>query len=398
MEWIPPWSKETFIFIPTWKWIGIFVSIFLGLIIKGIVRKLVGLLRRVTAKSETPWDDQLILAVEKPAGYLAAAAFWFISLYVLKFTDPTLKFLTFLVQVVFSVSILVALYGLTDLLADIILTWTKKTETLIDDQIAPLLKRALRVTVVIFGSLVMIQNLGFNVMSVLAGLGLGGLAFALAAKDTCANLFGSIMILVDRPFRIGDWIVTGGVEGTVEEIGFRSTRVRTFYNSQVSIPNSAMAVANIDNMGRRKYRRIKTMLGVTYDTPPEKIEAFAEGIRNIIKANPYTRKDYYHVVFNDFGGYNLNLLLYCFLEVDDWAKELQEKQNIYMEIIRLAHNLKIEFAFPTQTLHVDSLPDKNTPKDHLKDPMALKNQISEFGPNGKESRPSGVGLWGSFDA
>src|SRR5690606_2130508 len=140
--------------------------------------------------------------------------------------------------------------------------------------------------VVVVGALVGAQNLGIEVFSVLAGLGIGGLAVALAARDSLANFFGSIMIMVDRPFRVGHWIISKGEEGIVEDIGFRSTKIRTFYNSVVSIPNSELAIAPVDNMGLRRFRRVRTTIGVTYDTPPEKIEAFLEGIKNIIKANP----------------------------------------------------------------------------------------------------------------
>ena len=147
-----------------------------------------------------------------------------------------------------------------------------------DGQLVPLVKKALRVSVVVMGLLVMFQKLGVEVVSVLAVLGLGGLAFALAAKDTCANLFGSVIILLDRPFHIGDQVIIGKTEGSVKSIGFRSARIRTFYNSVISVPNSVLANANIDNMGRREYRRIKAFLGATYDTPPAKIEAFIDGI------------------------------------------------------------------------------------------------------------------------
>ena len=135
------------------------------------------------------------------------------------------------------------------------------------------------------GILIVLQNMGVNVFSLLAGLGLGGLAFALAAKDTAANLFGSIMILTDRPFKIGDWVKMDGVEGTVEEIGFRSTRVRTFYNSLITIPNATIANVQIDNLGVRQYRRTTATLGVTYDTSMEKMNQFVEGIRKIIEGN-----------------------------------------------------------------------------------------------------------------
>jgi MscS family membrane protein len=231
-------------------------------------------------------------------------------------------------------------------------------------------------------------------MSLLAGLGLGGLAFALAAKDTAANVFGSIMILWDRPFVVGDWIRVGAAEGTVEEIGFRSTRIRTFYDSQISVPNSQMANVEVDNLGRRLYRRTRQILGVTYDTSPEKMELFLEGLKNIIKASPVTRKDYFHVVFAGYGSSSLEVMLYYFLKVSDWSQELIAKQNINLEILRLAKELNVDFAFPTQTLHVESMPanDKVEADDSL-DLAKAKEVSREFGPGGKQAKPQGLGYF-----
>ena len=162
--------------------------------------------------------------------------------------------------------------------------------------------------------------------------------------------------LLDRPFEIGDWIVTGGVEGSVESVGIRSTRVRTFYNSLITVPNSQLISAVVDNMGARRYRRYKTMIGVAYDTPPEKIDAFCAGIRELIRRHPYTRKDYYHVYFNEFADASLNVLLYCFHEAPDWGTELRERHRLFNDILRLARQLGVEFAFPTQTVHLHQAP------------------------------------------
>ena len=178
------------------------------------------------------------------------------------------------------------------------------------------------------------------------------LALALAAQDTVSNFFGSLMVILDRPFQVGDWIKTGDVEGTVEEVGFRSTRIRTFYNSLITLPNANLIKASVDNLGDRTYRRWSTRLGIAYDTPPEKIDAFCEGIRELVRKHPYTRKDYYHVYFNEFGSDSLQILVYVFFFTPDWATELRERHRLGVDIVRLAAELEIEFAFPTQTLYL----------------------------------------------
>ena len=118
---------------------------------------------------------------------------------------------------------------------------------------------------------------------ILTGLGIGGLAFALAAKDTLSNLFGSLTVLIDKPFRIGDWVNIGGIEGIIEEVGLRSTRIRTFYDSLITVPNGTLTNVHVDNYGQRRSRRLNTKIGVQYDTPPERLEAFCEGIRELIR-------------------------------------------------------------------------------------------------------------------
>ncbi|RMF82140.1 MAG: mechanosensitive ion channel family protein, partial [Planctomycetota bacterium] len=131
-----------------------------------------------------------------------------------------------------------------------------------------------------------------------------------------------------------------------------------------TVPNSDLMVAAIDNMGRRRYRRTSTKLGVLYSTTPEQLEAFCEGIREIIRTHPYTRKDYFHVYVNEFGPSSINVLLYCFHECPDWGTELRERQRLFLDILRLAQRLGVEFAFPTQTVHLhhDSTPDSPPPE------------------------------------
>jgi MscS family membrane protein len=168
----------------------------------------------------------------------------------------------------------------------------------------------------------------------------------LASKDAIANLFGSVNLLADRPFEIGDWVVVEGVEGNVETVGFRSTRIRTPNNSLVTLPNSRLTTAVLDNLGRRRYRRVKMTLPLAYDTPPERIEAFCEGIRELIRRHPYTRKDYYHVYFHQFSAAALDVLLDSFLDCQDLAVELRERHRLLVDVLRLAEGLRIAFAAP----------------------------------------------------
>jgi len=244
-------------------------------------------------------------------------------------------------------------YRLVDIFSELMMAKAEKTASKFDDILIPLVRKSLKIFIAIMGTLFIAGNIpGLDIGSILAGLGLGGLAFALAAQDTVKNLFGSVTLLADRPFDVGDWVVIGDLEGTVESVGIRSSRLRTFYNSVITVPNGNLITANVDNLGKRTYRRWNTKLQVTYDTAPDTMEAFIEGVRELIRVHPYTRKDYYHVYLNSFGAHSLDIMVYLFFKAPDWGTELRERQRIMMDILRLAERMGVEFAFPTQTLYL----------------------------------------------
>jgi MscS family membrane protein len=394
---IPTWASRPFLGLPVWHWLAILLSVAIGLTLKTLTQFVIQFLGRfsTTAPAETwrYWKFRALMGAEHPLGLMVATTFWFFTLFTLSFEGQALLILTTVNQIIFSISAIWLLYRLADVLSAYLKLVAEKTTSTLDDQLVPLLTKSLKVFVVIFGVLITFQNLGFNVMSILAGLGLGGLAFALAAKDTAANLFGSIMIFLDRPFRVGDWIITGKDEGMVEEIGFRSTRLRTFYNSIISIPNSVLANQTIDNMGMRQHRRLRAYFSITYDTSPEKIEAFLEGIKNIVRANPVTVKDNFHVVLDSFGSSDLRVMLYCFLDVPNWAQEMIARQNIYLEVLRLASHLDVRFAFPTSTLHVESLPNQPGVPASTLSPEELKGIPKEFSLDGRLTKATGQGFF-----
>jgi len=314
---VPAWTRENLFGIAYWQWIGLSISILFGFVIRLIIKGLGAILYRLPRHTTTDWDDTLVESEINPISLLASSAFWWASLYILRFEGMPLKVLTVLVQITLTVSVIWVFYALADTVSKYLKSLAERTSNTLDDQIVKLISRTMKAFVIIMGAMIGLENLGIEVYQLLAGLGIGGLAIALAAKDSLSNFFASITIMIDRPFQVGHWIKVGDADGTVEDVGFRSTKIRTFYNSLVSIPNSEIANTGVDNMGLRQYRRVKTFLGVTYDTPSEKIEAFLEGIKKIIQANPHTRKDYFHVVFNDHGPSSLDIMVYFFLSVPD---------------------------------------------------------------------------------
>lgn len=270
----------------------------------------------------------------------------------------------------------ITIYRLINVFAHYTTQLAKKTDGTLDDQLIPLMRKTLKTFVIAIGTLFILDNLDINVIPVLTGLSIGGLAFALAAQDTIKNFFGSVMIFVDKPFQIGDWITTGEVDGNVEEVGFRSSRVRTFRNSLTYIPNGKLADAIIDNHGLRKYRRFYTHISVQYDTPPALLDAFIEGLRKIVEEHPETRKDYYNIFLNEMSASSLDVMFYIFFEVPTWPDELRARHEVLMEVVKLAEHMGVKFAFPTQTLHVETMPDQH--KGSYIDQNTAKVRLEEY--------------------
>jgi len=336
-----------------WQWVGLLSIVFLGVIIDYIVQFA---LRSMTAtrlrRNGGEIDTELLRRAVRPFGLFAGALTALVLMRLLGLPPLAQQIVFTAARLVLMVAGVLAAFRVVDVATDLFAKRATTTDTKIDDLLVPLVRRALKIFVFAVGLVYIAESLSIEILPLLTGLGIGGLAVAFAAKDTIENFFGSIAVIFDRPFEVGHWVVIGDTEGTVEELGFRSTRIRTFYNSLVTVPNASLVRATVDNYGRRKYRRYKSELGLAYDTPPEKIDAFCEGIRELIRQHPYTRKDYYHVYFTGYGASSLNVLLYLFFETPDWSVELRERHRLLTDILRLAEKLGVEFAYPTQTLYL----------------------------------------------
>lgn len=235
------------------------------------------------------------------------------------------------------------------------------TSTL-DSQFIPMIRDTAKVVIIMLVVLTCVQSWGGDITAVLTGVGIGGLALAFAAQDTVANIFGSFMIFMDRPFKRGDWIVMAGVEGDVEEIGIRSTRIRCFDKTLVSVPNKIVTNENIQNFSARQQRRINMDIGITYDSSPDQVRAAVDGIRKIISRHPGIDQSSHIVRFSDFGASSLNILVYCFTNTAVWSDYLVIREDLNLRIMDLFDELDVDFAFPSQSLYLHDLSDSLTPE------------------------------------
>jgi len=214
--------------------------------------------------------------------------------------------------------------------------------------------KALKVFVIALGFVAVLQTFGVNVSAFIASLGLGGLAFALAAKDTAANLFGGFAILTDNIFKIGDWVKIGDVEGIVEDIGMRTTKIRAFDKRLIVVPNATIANSAVDNFSRRDRRRIKMRLGLTYSTTPSQMKKILADVRVMLQNHPKIHKEPLFVYFDEFGASSLDLFFYLFTTTSDWEEYLQIREDINLKIIDIVEANGSGFAFPSQSIYFEN--------------------------------------------
>lgn len=348
------WLNQTLFAMPTWKWFVLIAVFTIGVVFFSAFRYAAKKIKGLPFFKKEPqgfWHHYVRLDIDGPFAWVLISLIWLFSLDAIELPVKLDKYLIIFVKIVLSVNIVRMVYISMDAVGEVLKAYTAKTPSTMDDHLAPLAVKSGKVLVVILGALIVLQNMNVNVMSLVAGLGLGGLALALAAQDAVANLIGSVMIILDRPFSIGDAVKVNDVEGTIESIGFRSTRIRTVYNSLVTIPNSTMAKDKIDNMGLRPFRRIRQVLGLHYDTSPELIEHFCTRVKYLISQEPAVVKETIQVAFNGFADSTLNVLVNFHLEVFDINDELERQQKIFCEIIEAAKEMNVIFAYPTQTVY-----------------------------------------------
>lgn len=346
------WKRRSFL-IKDYQWLALLILLFAGLAVDLLARLLLNWITNIIFRNTLGNEDyQADPKLWKPVGLLLNALTWYFGASLIDLPAGFLMILLVALKVFAVFAFIWTAFSTINLLGDYLLRKAKRNNNRYEHLLIPFVKNGLKILAVCLGLVVFVDVFALNWNSLLGGFGIGGIAIAIASKDVLGNVFGSITVLTDRPFEIGDWVITEGVEGEVESVGMRSSRIRTFYNSLVVIPNNRLTTAIVDNMGRRQYRRVKAMVGVEYGTSPEQLEAFCEGIRELIRQSKVTRKDSFYVYVNEFGASSINILLYFFLKTPDWSSELHERHMILINIVKLAKELKVRFAYPTQTLHV----------------------------------------------
>lgn len=309
-------------------------------------------LNHFASKTETTLDDKLFPALEGPVKGLVVVLGSYAAIKVLKLSPTVDTDLGYLFKIAFPAvifwGIINAISAIVDHLGEIA---TEKGMGIA--AFLPLIKKTIIVVFIIVAGLTIIQSLGYQVGTFLAGLGIGGLAFALAAQDTIANLFASFVVAIDQPFHVGDVVQIGAMSGTVEGMGMRSTKIRTAARTLIALPNKTVVNEPITNFTRMPQRRVEQVIGLTYDTSPEKMETILADIREILKTEPGVHTTGSTAFFTDYADSALNIQIVYFSANPDWAKHLELRERINLKIMRAVAARGLSFAFPTRTLQFD---------------------------------------------
>lgn len=353
---------QTFFGIDIVRVICAFLTLMIALIAKKVISHFfTKTFFKAARKTSRELDDGFLKSLNKPAEFLVVILGLYAAVVILQLPqEPTdlNQMAHNLIKGLFVVDIAWLCFNLVTLLEQWMNHWAGRTESTLDDHLVPFIRKSLRGFIVVIALLVLIQNLGYSISGLLASLGLGGLAVALAAKDSLSNIFGSLMIILDRPFSIGDWIQAGDMEGTVEEIGFRSTRIRTFAKTLITVPNSVLMNLSINNYSQMPKRRIKLNVGVTYASSTSQVRQAVAAIRELLRTHPAIHQEFFLVNFTDFGPSSLDIMVYCFTTSTVWGEYLDAREDICLKIMDELQKLGLEIAFPSQTLYLHGMGDQ----------------------------------------
>jgi len=338
---------------------------------KVFTRIIMNFLIFIAGKTETPVDDRIIEALKEPIRF----AFVVIGVhlfFILIFKEN--HFIKLILETLIIITIFWAILSIVDSLKGMLYHYSDTNDHL-SKEMSAFIVRIIKVVVFAIGLSSILYTWGINVTALIASLGLGGLAFALAAKDAASNLFGSIALLMDRSIKVGEWVKIGSVEGVVEDVGMRTTKIRTFQKSLITVPNQVVANSPIENFSRRGIRRIKMRIGLTYDTNSEQIKNITNDIRGMLKAHPgISQKDTILVNFDTFGDSALSIFVYAFTNTAVWEKYLKNLEDINIKIMHIVEKNGSSFAFPSHSVYVETMPEKEEIDTILSDAEAVTSK------------------------
>ncbi|MFC6672424.1 mechanosensitive ion channel family protein [Marinobacterium aestuariivivens] len=352
-------------FGPESRWvIPVFLIVFFTMLANFLSNRVFGFLHERLSRTRTIWDDLLLNAARRPIAALiwVFGGAWAVEVIdrrtgtsLLEVVDPLRRMAVILLLTWFLVRLIKG--------AEQVLVSPDRVKNPMDLTTASAIGKLLRLSVIITAVLVMLQNFGYSISGVLAFGGIGGIAVGFAAKDLLANFFGGLMIYLDRPFKVGDWIRSPdqNIEGTVEDIGWRQTRIRTFDQRPLYVPNATFASISVENPSRMTHRRIYETIGVRYDDA-HRVKQVIEDVQQMLREHEEIDQSQTLIVnLNRFGPSSLDFFIYTFTKTVNWVHYHEVKQDVLLRIMAIIEQHGAEVAFPTQTLHLASMPEGAQP-------------------------------------
>ena len=305
-------------------------------------------LQKITAKTKNKLDDILLIKLQRPITFLVVLIAVLLAIKSLSLTKNIEVISLNITYLLFTIVITSIISKVIDtVISEVILPITEKSENSFDNHLVPVIQKAIRAIVWSMGIIIGLDNIGFDITAMIAGLGIGGLALALAAQDSVKNIFAGVMIFLDKPFRIKDRIQISGHDGVVEEVGLRSTRIRTLQGRVVTIPNCTFTESSVINITSQPALKVTINLGLTYDTDEKGIQKAIDILKDIVLNENAITNDYV-AGFNGFGDFSLNILFMYYVKPESHWLDSQTLVN--KEVLRRFNKEGLEFAFPTHTI------------------------------------------------
>ncbi|MCE7794776.1 mechanosensitive ion channel family protein [Salipaludibacillus sp. CUR1] len=310
------------------------------------------LILTLSRKAPTDLVTNILLAFERPVRSFFVFIGFYLALIYLPFPA---EFDALFLRVFRTLVIVHIAWGLFNLSASTSTVFSKvgrKLDIEFDQILLPFLSKLVRFALIAMALSIIADEWGYNVSGFVAGLGLGGLAFALAAQDSIGNFFGGVIIITEKPFTLGDWIQTPSVEGVVEDISFRSTKIRTFADSVIVVPNSTLANEPIENWAKMKKRQISYSLNVEYGTSRDKLRICVERIDKMLRSRKDIDQELIIVRFNDFNESSLGIFLYLFTVTTQWEEYMKVREDVNLEIMKILEEEGVSVAFPSRSVYM----------------------------------------------
>jgi MscS family membrane protein len=382
---LPKLGQQQFLGLAIWQYLAMIILAVFGFLIHFITSRIFSFGISIIANTrlgKDHFDKKLVKRIGRILSYLLVSYMVYVFIPVIQLPTGFVFYILVLFRLAVTILIMFLALRIVSLIRSYMEYVTLHTPNPSDEHLVPIISRIVNVLIISAGFIQVLGIFYVNVTALVAGLSIGGLAIALAAQETVKNLIGSLMIYADRPFKIGDLVTVQETTGTIEDIGFRSTRIRSLDTSLITIPNGQLVDQTINNLGLRQQRRYNTALNIAYHTPPALIDSFVDGLREIAKTHPEVDKEKIYIHLNNLGSSSIDIIFVIFFNTNEWPLELKWKEEVIMDVIQLAELLGVQFAYPSTSLYIETMPErKGNVSDYLDEVAKANNRLQTFKDN-----------------